>query len=226
MAISQQDAQGYVGTRDDESDTSDFNAHSFLVKQLIGRISTATMVQVMAVTNTGGVSPVGFVDVKPLVKLIDGLGNTTPHGTIYHLSYSRIQGGANAVILDPQVGDIGACIFADHDLSTVKATGKEAPPGSRRRFDMADGIYLFCVVGAAPTQYVQFSAAGIKLLSPTKITLEAPLIDVIGPMHGSSAIIAGYGGADQVGLQTHVHTQGNDGHGDSEVPTNAPTAGT
>jgi phage gp45-like len=49
---------------------------------------------------------------------------------------------------------------------------------------------------------------------------------VTGDLHVTGAVIAGYGGADQVGLQTHKHTQGDDGHGDSEVATNAPTAGT
>lgn len=39
-------------------------------------------------------------------------------------------------------------------------------------------------------------------------------------------IIAGFGGGDQVGLQTHSHAQPNDSHGDTEGPTAAPTAGT
>jgi phage gp45-like len=47
-----------------------------------------------------------------------------------------------------------------------------------------------------------------------------------GDLHVTGAVIAGYGGADQVGLQTHGHKQGNDSHGDTEVPTDAPTAGT
>lgn len=47
-----------------------------------------------------------------------------------------------------------------------------------------------------------------------------------GNLHVTGAIIAGFGTGDQVGVQTHTHTQGADSHGDAEVPTNAPTAGT
>lgn len=39
-------------------------------------------------------------------------------------------------------------------------------------------------------------------------------------------ITAGYGGADQIGVRTHTHTQAPDSHGDTEEPTSAPTAGT
>ena len=50
-------------------------------------------------------------------------------------------------------------------------------------------------------------------------------VTVSGELRVTGAITAGYGTGDQIGVQTHVHTQGNDGHGDSEVPTNAPTPG-
>ena len=47
-----------------------------------------------------------------------------------------------------------------------------------------------------------------------------------GNLHVTGAVIAGYGTGDQVGLQSHVHTQPADSHGDAEAPTAAPTAGT
>lgn len=49
---------------------------------------------------------------------------------------------------------------------------------------------------------------------------------VAGNLHVNGAIIAGFGGGDQVGLQTHTHMQGLDSGGDTEQPTDAPTAGT
>src|SRR5574337_340077 len=98
---------GYKGAQDPTSSTSDFNAHSFLIRQTLNQISTATLVQVKAVTNSGGVSPVGFVDVLPLVNQLDGYSNAVPHGVVHNVPYFRLQGGANAVIIDPQVGDIG-----------------------------------------------------------------------------------------------------------------------
>lgn len=120
----------------------------------------------------------GFVNVQPLVNQIDGEGNATPHGTVFNLPYSRLQGGANAVIMDPQPGDIGVAVFADRDISVVKRTRKQGPPGSFRKYAVADGIYLGMVLNAAPEQYVQFSAAGIALVSPTAIYLQAPTVTV------------------------------------------------
>lgn len=169
---------GYIGARDDESDTSGFNAHAFLIKQMIGQISTATLVQVKAVTNAGALAAVGFVDVHPLVNQIDGLGNSVPHGVIYHVPYFRIQGGGNAIILDPQVGDIGIAIFAGQDISSVKASKARSNPGSRRRFNMADALYIGGVLNGVPTQFVRFSASGIELVSPTEIDISAPVVRV------------------------------------------------
>ena len=49
---------------------------------------------------------------------------------------------------------------------------------------------------------------------------------VTGDLHVTGAVIAGYGGSDQVGVQTHTHAQPNDSAGDVEHETNKPTAGT
>ena len=186
-------SNGFAGQQDPSDSNSPFNAQSFLVWSILARISTATLVQVKAVTNAGGVSPVGFVDVLPLVNQMDGAGNALPHGTIFTCPYFRLQGGANAVILDPQVGDVGIAIFPDRDISSVTAnreaaiaghtTGNadynpQANPGSWRRFDMSDALYIGGVLNDVPTQYVQFSEAGISVTSPTAINLAAPIVNV------------------------------------------------
>lgn len=169
---------GYLGQERQDSGTSDYNAQSFVIWQILRSISGARLVEVMAVTNAGSVTPVGFVDVRPLVNQLDGYSNATPHGTIYHLPYFRLQGGANAVILDPQVGDMGVAVIEDRDISSVKANLGQANPGSKRIFDMADGLYFGGFLNGTPAQYFQFSTAGIAVVSPTKITLQAPLVEV------------------------------------------------
>ncbi len=58
------------------------------------------------------------------------------------------------------------------------------------------------------------------------VTVTTPTMTVNGDLHVTGAVIGGYGGADQVGLQTHSHMQSADSHGDSETPTDAPTANT
>ncbi len=168
---------GYQGSQEPGSAAGEYSALSFLVQQILSRVSTATLVKVTSVTNNGGLSPVGYVDVQPLVNQVDGLGNSVPHGIVHNLPYFRLQGGANAVILDPQVGDIGMAAFGDHDLSAVQSTQAQANPGSGRRFDMADGMYFGGLLNGTPSQYVQFTTTGINVVSPTKITCTAPVIE-------------------------------------------------
>jgi phage baseplate assembly protein gpV len=169
---------GYQGPQGPNSHTSDYNAQLFVIQQVLSAISTAKLVQIQSVTNSGGVSPVGFVDVLPLVNQLDGSSNAVPHGVVHNIPYFRLQGGTDAVILDPKVGDIGICVFSDRDISAVKNTKAVANPGSKRRFDMADGLYIGGVLNGAPVQYMQFSSAGINVVSPTKITLQAPLVEI------------------------------------------------
>ncbi len=141
---------------------------------MLNKLQTATLVRIMAVTNADTVPPVGFVDVLPLVNQVNSDNVATPHATIHNVPYLRLQGGANAIILDPKVGDIGICIFASRDISKVKNTKKQANPGSFRKYDWGDGMYIGGMLNGAPSQYVQFSAAGITLHSPAAIILEAP----------------------------------------------------
>jgi hypothetical protein len=167
---------GYNGIQTPNSAASDFNAQSFMVWSILARVRTMQIVKVIGVTNSGGVSPVGFVDIMPLVNQTDGAGNATPHATIYHCPYFRLQGGANAIIIDPQVGDIGWAGFADRDISSVIANKGQANPGSSRKFDMADAVYFGGMLNGAPTQYIAFSSSGIAITSPTQINLSAPTI--------------------------------------------------
>ena len=169
---------GFTGFQKPGSGSTDYNATTLLVSQLLSKVSTCTLVQVKAVTNSGGLSPVGFVDILPLVNQIDGKGNSVPHATIYHCPYVRLQGGGNAVILDPQVGDIGLAAFASRDVSSVIANKAQSNPGSYRRFDMSDGLYLGGMLNGTPTQYVQFNTSGITIHSPTAVILNAPDVQI------------------------------------------------
>lgn len=149
----------------DPSDTaSAYNVACFQISQLMKLMNTMTPVKVMAVNATGGLALAGTVDVQPLVSMIDGNNNVTPHGTVNGLTYFRMQGGKNAIILDPVVGDIGFAVFADHDISAVVSSKAAAPPGSQRRFDWADGIYVGGILNDVPDQYVLMSDSGISIV--------------------------------------------------------------
>jgi len=157
---------------------SDVGRMDFIVRSALSGLRTAIPVKVVAVTNNGGVSAIGHVDVQPLVSAVDGNGQAWAHGIIHNVPYMRIQGGSNGVILDPVVGDIGIGTVCDRDISTVKATGAVAAPGSNRKNDMSDMVYLMTIIGQAPSQYIQFNSSGITILSPTKVTINAPNVEI------------------------------------------------
>jgi hypothetical protein len=179
MASPSQDSDGIPsGQLKPQSTWGEFNNIAFMVSQALAKMQTATLVRIEACTNTGGVSPVGFVDVTPMVNQLDAQGNPTPHATIYNVPYLRIQGGANGIIIDPQKGDIGIAVFASRDISKIKTTKTQGNPGSLRQYSFSDGMYLGGALNAVPTQYVRFSASGIKIHSPTAVILEAPDIQL------------------------------------------------
>lgn len=201
------------------------NVMAFVFARLLAEHVTMKVVQVKAVHPGGGGTPgiAGTVDVQPLVEMVDGGANTTPHGTVYGLPYLRLQGGTNAVLLEPAVGDIGLCVVSDRDISAVKTKKASSPPGSRRQFDLADGVYIGGILNGAPDQWVEFTATGIKMAdrNGNKMEMKAGSIALTtAQLTCTGAIIAGFGGGDQVGLQTHLHTSGGSGN-----PTSTPTPG-
>lgn len=224
---------GYQGYRTPQDAGSEYNAIRFILRQALATLRTATLVRIVSCTNDGGLSPVGFVDVQPLVNQLDGFGNAVPHVTVYRLPYLRIQGGANAVIIDPQPGDIGVAVFADRDISSVKATRAQANPGSARMFDMADGMYLGGMLNGAPTQWVRFSDAGIEISSPTKVTLSAPVIELDGQLvqgqgeHGGDAVLRGpvtvIEDLTAAGISVSTHTHGGVEPGSSNTAEPNPS---
>lgn len=211
----------YAGRADPTSAASEYNALEFIATQVVNRISTATLVKVQSVTNTPGqLAAVGHVDVLPLVNQMDGNGNATPHQIVHNLSYFRYQGGANAVLIDPQAGDIGLAVFCDRDVSAVKANSAQSNPGSGRRFDMADGIFIGLCLAGAPTQYIAFTSDGITIADKNgnRIDMNSGGIAITATkLTNSGDIVAGDGGSDQVSLQNHL-TSNAGGSGNSGPP--------
>jgi hypothetical protein len=147
-----------------------------------------TLVKVIAVTNSGGLAPVGFVDVQPLVNMLDGAGNGYARGVLHNLPYLRLQGGKNAIIIDPEVGDIGMAGFCSRDITTVKQTRERSNPGSWAMHSESDGLYLGGFLNGLPSQYVRFSGEGIEIHSPDAITISAPKVEINAPTLNVTAI--------------------------------------
>lgn len=198
---------------------------AFTLRRFMDSVRIATIVRVLAVTNDGSVSPVGSVDVQPLVQQTDGEGNVIALPPVYGVPYIRVQGGTNAVIIDPQVGDLGIALFGDRDLSTVVSTKDMGPPGSARRNSLADALYIGGLLNVTPVQFVQFTDSGITVKSPTLVTIDAPKtktthdlevggdLKVTGTTELQGAVTAddtitasGEVKSGNIGLQAHHHT--------------------
>lgn len=208
---------------------SEVGKMNYIIRSSLAKVRTSMPVQVMSVTNSGGLSPIGYVNVQPLVSAVDGSGEAWPRGIIYNVPYMRIQGGANGIILDPQVNDIGIATVCDRDISTVKNVGNSinsatghnftSAPGSNRKTDMSDMVYLMTIIGATPTQYVQFNSTGINIVSPVAVSITAPAINTNGTWNHAGTLTAT---GDIIGagtsLHTHTHKGVTTGSGNSGVP--------
>lgn len=190
--------------------SGDHNQMDFAIRQVMAGMATTTLVQVKAVRPKDG----GYeVDVQPMVAQVDGAGNAVEHGTIHGMPVWRVQGGMSAVIVEPAVGDIGVAVFCSSDVSGVKRTKAPTTPGSYRKFDWGDGIYLGGVLGAAPTQFVRMDAAGVTISSPVAVTIDAPVATFTGK------IVTGAGSTfNGKSFDTHTHTGVQTGGGTSGPP--------
>lgn len=187
---------------------SEIGKLKFVINSALAGLKVAMPVKVISVSNAGGLSPIGTVNVQPMVSMLDGSGEAWPHGVIHNVPYMRIQGGANGIILDPAIGDIGIATVCDRDISTVQNTSKVSTPGSLRKHDMSDMVYLMTIIGTAPTQYIQFNSAGITITSPTAVTINAD-VTINGTLTNNGHLVG----------STHTHGGVTTGSGHTGVPT-------
>ena len=138
----------------------------YIINNLIANIHTMMPVKILSVTvPPDSLAPIGRCEVLPLVQQIDGSNNVYPMGKIINVPYLRVQGGSNAIVIDPQVGDVGLCGFCERDISIVKRTGELSAPDTRRKYDINSAVYMFTMMSGAPTQYIHFKSSGIDIKS-------------------------------------------------------------
>lgn len=220
-------ADTVVGQQNPGTLGSEYNVMVFVIAQLLAAMQTATVVKVISCTNSGGLEPVGRVTVQPMIMQFSSL-QLVPHGEIAEVPYMRVQGGTDAFILDPKPDDLGVCVFASRDISNLKADPQGAvaaggaAPGSRAQFDWADGLYLGGVLNGTPTQYVRFAAGLVEIVSPTKIRLAAPEIELAGAVAqtgGANSTFSGDVTANGISVHNHVHPGVTRGGSNTDPPT-------
>ena len=221
---------------------SDYNAQDFQVRQQLMRINTAEPVRVQAVDTAART-----VDVQPLVKIVGGGGDAISQSELFELPYIRIQGGKNAVVIDPQPGDVGLAVYAMRDVEAVKAApGQAVNPASARSYDKGDGFYLGGFLNVAPERFLRITDEGaeiegvariqahgqeVTITADTQITLDSPIVQITGVLvqtgdkgSGQSSFKGGFintGGnitSNGVTLETHTHSGVDPGSGNTGVP--------
>lgn len=144
----------------------------------------------------------------------------------------RFPGGGGFVLTWPLVpGDECQIHLQARNMDSWWQQGGVQRPLDTRMHDLSDAI---CVPGPMSQPKASALAGGVStagaqlrsLDGNLSLTFAGTTATLKGDLHVTGAVIAGFGGGDQVGVQTHTHMQPVDSHGDTEAPTNPPTAGT
>ncbi|HQS69805.1 MAG TPA: hypothetical protein PLM58_09250 [Novosphingobium sp.] len=149
----------------------------FIARQEVNGLATTTLVEVVAVDGD-------TVDVQPLVKQVDGAGNGIDHGIIHGLPVHAIRAGACVIRITPRVGDIGAALFCHSDISGVKANKRPSVPGSGRRYDWSDGLYLGGFLPkTAPTTIIEIDGDdNVNIAAPKVMVSVDNAVEIAGPV--------------------------------------------
>lgn len=213
------DTKQYPGFANLDAMGSDANVIKFLMTAAMSKLNTSLPVEVLSVKTTG-VAPVGYVNVRILVDQITADGKTHQYGEIPNVPYFRLQGGNKAIIIDPEVGDIGMACFCSRDISAMKNARKGAPPGSRRMYDISDALYIGGFLNKAPTHYIQFTDGGIIVSTPGSVTVNASEITLNGntTVNGNLAVNGTQTNNGVNTGSTHTHSGVQTGSGSTGVP--------
>lgn len=178
----------------------------YIINNLIANIHTMMPVKILSVTvPPDSLAPIGRCEVLPLVQQIDGSNNVYPMGKIINVPYLRVQGGSNAIVIDPQVGDVGLCGFCERDISIVKRTGELSAPDTRRKYDINSAVYMFTMMSGTPTQYIHFKSSGIDIKTTGDLNINGLIIKADGTLvtkDGDTVDKHSHGGVQSGGSNT------------------------
>jgi hypothetical protein len=210
----------YQGVATPGDSDHQFNAQVNLVQRLINQRHTITVAKIVGTSNIveyGSAEPIKTIDVLPLVNEVTGAGQPVPHQTVYGVPYLRLQGGSNAVIVDPVIGDLVIFAAAETDISSALKTGQQSNPGSARRNNYSDGMCLGCISAGTPTQYFSFTATGLKIADKNGnvLTTDADGWHINGALINMSGDVITKAGHD---LDTHLHSDVTHGSDDTGPP--------
>lgn len=162
---------------------------------------------------------------------------TNPDGTTTNISGPFLVdapvhwpgGGAFLLTFPLTAGDEVQVNFGSRGIDYWFQNGGQQPPTEARMHNFSDGFIspkLYSLPKVPPSistttaQFRNFAGtAYLELAAGGVINIVAP-----GGLNINGSVVAtGEGTFDGHTVGHHIHTQGNDSHGDTEVPTNMPT---
>jgi len=153
------------GVLQSSNQMSTASQQEFIIEQITKGMMTAMPVIVHAVNSPDN----ELIDVIPAINQQNANGDSVDHNIIYNVPVCRLQRGNSAVIMRPKKGDKGLVVFASQDISIFKKIKNLCKPGTYRRHDWADAIYVMGLCNTAATQYIEFNDDNITITTPTLI---------------------------------------------------------
>jgi len=153
------------GVLQSSNQMSTASQQEFIIEQMTKGMMTAMPVIVHAVNSPDN----ELIDVIPAINQQNANGDSVDHNIIYNVPVCRLQRGNSAIIMRPKKGDKGLVVFASQDISIFKKIKNLCKPGTYRRHDWADAIYVMGLCNTAATQYIEFNDDNITITTPTLI---------------------------------------------------------
>lgn len=151
------------------TDNNEFNLWNFIIKGVLAKINTAFLIKVINVYPEKN-----FVDVLPLIKGVDGDGNSIDTTPLFRLPYFQYRGGKNQITITPAVNDVGLAIASDRDISNYKLFRQETKPNTLRMFDARDSLYIGGFLNEAPIEnYIEINDKGVQVTTTGDIIQQA-----------------------------------------------------
>lgn len=165
--------------------------------------------------------------IKPMIAMVATNGSNISRNQLASIPVLNIGGGGSILSFNLSPGDLGWIKANDRDIADFLKRYSESVPGTKRVHDFNNGLFIPDVMTGYTIDEEDKENAVLQTLDgtvrvslfPNKLKLTSPEIEMVAPI----VEITGYLTNNGVNVgSTHIHSQGNDGAGDSEVDTGVP----
>lgn len=171
-----------------------------------------------------------FVNVQPQILVVDSDGGTILRSEIKGIPVVTSGAGNFLISFNISAGDLGWIESSDRDISLFKQSYDQSKPNTKRMHNFSDSRFIpdimtnFTINAEdSDSMVIQNRDGSVKIsLNSSRIKMHSPSdIEINGAKITPSGDVVTASG---VSLDNHPHNQSNDSGGNTEQPTDAPTA--